>query len=353
MNCCAECFHDNQIRTIINDLNVDGDCDFCGKKDVRIYPADSNTVIAELLGSIFNLYSLCEVVNGGKFLKNALYEDWDIFSGNPNEIQELMKILCSSYFAQDEAFLSETVWIPQASDKDYLEEFGIARGHSWNHFSEIIKYHNRFHNSEFNPDAFASFLSYVVKEYPKDTIMYRARICSDKNGFSKDKMSVPPKEKRSAGRINPEGMSVLYLASESETALNEIRANAFDYVTIGEFKVNRAIRVVNLSGMAAISPFIYGSDNDIVQYAVNRKVFQDISVEIAKPLRRSDNPLEYLPTQYIADFIKNQNYDGVEYASTIRADGYNLAIFNESLFECIKISVVEVTELRYKIELIE
>jgi hypothetical protein len=83
-------------------------------------------------------------------------------------------------------------------------------------------------------------------------------------------------------------------------------------------------------------------------YAANRKVFQEISVDIAKPLRRSDSHIEYLPTQYIAEFIKSQGYNGVEYASTLREGGYNLAVFDEIAFECIGVETVEVTEILYQ-----
>ncbi len=81
---------------------------------------------------------------------------------------------------------------------------------------------------------------------------------------------------------------------------------------------------------------------------MNRKVFKEIALEVAKPLRRSDSALEYLPTQYIAEFIKSQGYDGVEYASTLREGGYNIAVFDERLFECVSVNTVEVKKIQYE-----
>ena len=146
-------------------------------------------------------------------------------------------------------------------------------------------------------------------------------------------MGAPPKGNRSAGRINPEGIGVLYLSSDDKTVLNEIRANTFDYVTIGKFKSLKDIKVVNLSGISETSPFLY--QGELEKYAANRKVFQEIAIEIAKPLRRSDSLIEYLPTQYIAEFIKSQ--------------GYNVAIFDETLFECVSVNTVEVAKIQYEI----
>ena len=137
----------------------------------------------------------------------------------------------------------------------------------------------------------------------------------------------------------------LYLSSDCETVLHEVRATTHDYITIGEFRLQRDIEVVNLSGFSNTSPFLY--QGEIEKYAANRKVFQEIALELAKPLRRNDSPLEYLPTQYIAEFIKSQGYDGVEYASTLRQGGHNLAVFNEELFECTSVNTIEISKIVY------
>lgn len=63
--------------------------------------------------------------------------------------------------------------------------------------------------------------------------------------------------------------------------------------------------------------------------------------------------MDYVPTQYIVDFIKSiehngaQEYDGIEYNSTTNPGGYNLAIFNPDLFECISVSVYDIEKLQY------
>jgi len=78
-----------------------------------------------------------------------------------------------------------------------------------------------------------------------------------------------------------------------------------------------------------------------------------ISQEIAKPLRRHDSELDYLPTQYISDYIKSQGFDGVEYMSTMREGGFNLAVFacNNS-FSCTKTTVYRIKSISYSEEAI-
>lgn len=231
-------------------------------------------------------------------------------------------------------------------DTDYINDYGVARGLSWAEFSESIKHTNRFFSSNFNADVFSSFLTMVQKTYEKDTNFYRARISPNVEGFGTENMSVPPIEKRTAGRVNPDGIGVLYLSTDDKTVLNETRVTAYDYVTIGTFKNKRPLRVANISEISRVSPFLY--NDEFERFALNRKVFQEMAYEIAKPIRRNDSPLEYLPTQYIAEFVKSEGYDGVEYESTLREGGINLALFDESLVECIGVKTVEITNVKYE-----
>jgi len=351
MNCCVNCFRDVHIQMTINKFGVIGNCDFCDSKDVAVYDVNNpSNPISEKIIELIQIYSVSDRAEA-KPLKYALRDDWDIFASGAETILAQTKKLCASAYPDNADIFTKNVIIEQLADDDFLREYSVVLGYSWNKFSEAIKYVNRFHSGMFNHEQFASFLSTIKKSYPSGTYMYRARISAEKEGFTKNEMAAPPKGKRAAGRINPEGISVLYLSSDKLTALSEIRASVFDYITIGKFQALQDIKVANLSSVGKTSPFL--DDNELEKFAANRKVFQDIANEIAKPLRRSDSPLEYLPTQYIAEFIKSQNYDGVEYASTLREDGYNLAAFDENLFECIDVETVEVSKISYETQSIK
>jgi len=156
---------------------------------------------------LYGILDIYEVTgkSSDKLLKDALYEDWDIFNGNPDQIQFITTTLCSEIYTDSEEFFNKTVHIPHFSDNDFLNKFGVIRGKSWLEFSESIKHLNRFHSNLFNADSFTSFLSYTIKPYNKGYKMFRARI-SDKSGFGVKEMGTPPKDKRSSGRINPEGV---------------------------------------------------------------------------------------------------------------------------------------------------
>lgn len=338
MNCCAGCFQDAQIRAMISTNNMIGDCDFCGQKKVAIYPIDSSSDLTDLISGVINIY---EEVADGKPLVDVLMNDWSIFNRTLPTVRNLVENYCSIILGDGKNGHNINVKIPHM----YTENYGIFSGHSWGEFSEVIKTKNRFYNGYFKADQFVSFLSYSITKYPKGAIFFRARVWSDGHGYSTSEMGAPPRGKRKSGRVNPEGIGVLYLTSDEKTALSEVRASAFDFVSVGRFRLKKDINVVNISGLNNISPALYASG--LESLAANINVFSDIATEIAKPLRRNDSPLEYLPTQYITEFIKSKGYSGVEFTSTMVTGGNNIAVFDETLFECVTVHDVEIKKIEY------
>lgn len=344
--CCEKCFKDTQIIETIRKQNIIGNCDFCSSKALPVIDISENNPVSDMILGLIQVYSVSDDGNA-KPLKEALRDDWDIFNGGCEIILALVKSLCSKEIAETDDLFTKKVIISQMYDEDFQREFGLFRGLSWEEFSNYIKYENRFHNDFLNYDEFSSILTSLCKEFDKGNPFYRARICDNLTGFTTDQMYAPPKGRRKPGRINPEEMVALYLSSDEGTILYETRANVYDYITIGEFKAKRVLKLVDLSGFSTISPFAY-EESFLERFAINRNVLHDISHEIAKPVRRHDSPFEYLPTQYISEFIKSQGYDGVAYKSTINKDGYNFALFDETLVECTSVKTVEVNHIEYK-----
>ena len=181
---------------------------------------------------------------------------------------------------------------------------------------------------------------------------YRGRIANDIKGFTPKDMGAPPPISATDGRANSNGISRLYLTNNRETTLHEIRAAEYDYITIGTFKPNTPIKVVDLSNISHISPFI--EDIDCTALAINKDTLQRINEDMSKTMRRGDSNLDYLPTQFISDFVMsiidadgNALYDGIKYKSAMNTGGYNLAIFDPSKFKCTSCKTYEITRLTY------
>jgi hypothetical protein len=350
MYCCVNCFKDAEIKAIIQSYNITGDCEFCGQKNVSVYEIGIDTTISDLFDGLLDAYTTAASLpntfpkDSTDLIKNILYNKWYIFNVEPDRIYRLITSICHEKYSDQPKLFNDPVGILQSQDKDYLENNAIIKNYCWADFVVSIKQKNRFHTDHMNKDVLDLFIGYMQKTYKAGDRFYRARICPSKDGFSIDEMGAPPSQSATAGRVNSEGISVLYLADAEKTALHEVRAGVHDYVAIGCFELQRDVEIINLADIDKISPFI---GIDFTQHAVNKEHLRMISQEIAKPLRRQDSPLDYLPTQYISDYIKSKGYYGIEYISTMCLDGVNLAIFDKSLFGCISTTVYEIKSLEY------
>lgn len=243
------------------------------------------------------------------------------------------------------------VCLKQLYDEEYLNNNSLLKSYTWDHFVNEIKTTNRFHLNYINTKVLKLFIDAAKVSYRTGDTFYRARISTDKNGFSPDKMGAPPLISAKAGRVNAEGISVLYLADSIDTVVYEVRAGRYDYLTIGTFELQEDIEVVSLDSLKSVSPFL--SDGGITQHAVNLAHLERLSQEVARPLRRYDSNLDYLPTQYFSDFIKSQKgVSGITYRSAMAIEGVNLAAFTPSCFRCVETQVLEVTDLQYRWEVI-
>lgn len=359
MYCCTNCFIDAEIKAIIenSENKVIGNCSFCGKKNVLVYDIENDSTLADLFEGLLEVYTPTKNLSSFyprekvDLLKNLLYSQWHIFNIQPESIYSLITHICREKYEEMPELFDAPVGIWQNYDRDFLVENAILTNYTWTEFVEAIKWKNRFHIHYINEDILKLFIRCVCKTYRAGSIFYRARISYDAGGYSVDDMYAPPRGKATAGRANPDGISMLYLADQVKTTLYEIRAGVYDYVTIGTFELLEDIEVINLADIDKISPFFaanaYGID--FLRQAVNADNLKVISNEIAKPLRRHDSSLDYLPTQYISDFIKSKTYAGIEYASTMCPGGINTAIFDEkpSFIKCVKTEVYDIKSLEY------
>ena len=355
---CNNCFCDSEIKSRIESYSKKGQCRVCGCKDAYIYDTDTDDYLNGIFDNILNLFvpvsSLLTPPEAEQciFIKNELLENWNIFNKiSAAQVHSIVKALSPDLYSSTPELIDAPVVNQIEMDKEALKENSILKGYTWEQFVEALKHENRFHTNHINTDILKVFCSFIRKGYKAGTKFYRGRI-SSKTGFDCSSMGAPPKEKISEGRANSAGIQRLYLAGDKDTTIHEIRAGAFDYITLGCFELKKDITVVDLKMINKISPLI--EQLDVTQYYINRDHLNKINDEMSKALRRSDSPLDYVPTQYITDFVKSivhdgiAEYSGIEYKSVMHSKGYNLALFNPDLFECVDTEVYGIDTIDYR-----
>ncbi len=341
MNCCIECFSSNYIKDIITSNNQKGNCDFCGSKNVSVYNPEE---LSLLFQNILDLYVIDN--KNGKFIHEQINIDFEnkIFSSklsnnNLSLLKEIIKYDIESY---EKLFNNKVILSFEKNfyKKNLIEPLQIT----WEKFANEIKTTNRFHiQNVIDLEKLKILINRYRKPIKKGKLFYRARI-SDKKGFKKSEMFNPPPEKTKSGRANPVGISYLYLADEIKTSLYEVRSTLYDFVTVGTFRLKKDIEIINLRG-DIYDPMLIADNDNIEDFLIYRPFISKLESELSKPKRRSDTELDYLPTQYLSEFIKSIGYNGVEYQSSLYSNGYNLAIFSPEKFECIDTKVYEIEKL--------
>ncbi len=358
---CSNCFRDEVIIELIKGLNQKGNCEVCLKKDTHIYDT-TKKVDTDLIPKFEDFISIYtpttlitddeNVIEEADLLKNILHSTWNIFNNlQPNKVQQVITTLCEEKYKDNPELFKSPVIIQELYDEVSIAKYSLLKTGDWSDFVNAIKHENRFHTKSLNLDILKRMCSVIEKDYKKGEVFYRARIAENAEGLKIGEMGAPDVKKATAGRVNSQGVRCLYLANNIETPIHEVRAGAHDYVTVGKFILNQDITVVDLKAINNISPF-----TDVllpIEHAMNREHLNRINDEMGKALRRSDSELDYIPTQYISDFIKSiecngvPKYAGLEYKSTLNSEGYNLAIFNPDLFDCISVETYNIKGLNY------
>ncbi len=165
-------------------------------------------------------------------------------------------------------------------------------------------------------------------------------------------MGNPPNSKASDGRANPKGISYLYLSNDIKTALFEVRANLYDYISVAKFKLKENLQVINLSSKV-IDIFTF-LDNDLLEEQIIHQPFiSRLEQELAKPHRKSDSELDIFQLNIFLNLSNLWGLMGIEFKSAQNPDGYNLAIFHPVKFDAISVEVVEVTKLDIEYQRVE
>lgn len=314
--CCAECFADRGLRkNIIPSLSsTKGKCSFCKSDDVDLVPPNALTDVFEMLISIY------EPDPNGKSLATLLREDWRLFHTRMDDAHAqvlLAEVLDDGDIVRGTFSASST----------YRSE-GLAQ---WETLRDELLYKNRYFLDEaLDKDRLRELLAHLWADDMPDT-WYRARILTGDDPFLIQDMGAPPNRLATHGRANPVGIPYLYLGSLPETAASEIRPHTGEKACVADFKVPQPLKAVDLRNpRQLVSPFLLADANAIGQMRADIPFLERLGDELTRPVLPRSAAIDYIPSQYLCEFIKKSGYDGVVYRSSV-SNGMNLALFRPDM----------------------
>ena len=226
---------------------------------------------------------------------------------------------------------------PYASDSQYE---GRAIGaykfqESWSSFRQEILFRSRFFNQSAKSaldhlfQGVALLVTHtgdpVVRVLSPSDSIFRARLAKSDNVLEEilkatpKSLGAPSGLYANAGRMNAEGISVFYGATDKDTCIAEIRAPVGGYVVIGQFLPLRELRLLDLTRLRKV--FLAGSlfDSEHTQALSRVHFLKQLEAELSQPVMPGSESRDYLPTQVVAEYLgthPDMELDGIVFASS-------------------------------------
>ncbi|RII98057.1 MULTISPECIES: RES family NAD+ phosphorylase [Clavibacter] len=334
--CCPTCFGDAGLRdNIFPDLDRNvGTCSFCGEISSQLVEPEQ---LREYFETLVEIYDVSE---DGQFLPTLLRQDWGLFSHTRMDDPRVKELLAEILNDGD---IVRRTFIPSPAYQTQSLTL-------WDDLRDEMMHNNRwFLDHKIDFDRLGELLDLLITD-PRSLgrDWFRARLNTEDTPFPPDKMGAPPRRLAAHGRANPAGIPYLYIGSTPETAVAEIRPHTGEHASVALFSID-AERVVDLRNpRERVSPFILEEANQIGQLLADLPLLERLGSELTRPVLPQSAPYEYIPSQYLCEFIKVSGFDGVLYRSSVSA-GVNLALFKPESAQILAVNSYNVNRVSVSI----
>ena len=340
MKCCGNCFGDKFLTKEIERMSSEvGSCSFCNASEVAIVsPSKLIDSFERLLDVLYKESGDADSIS----LLDLLKSDWELFYGlGDMQANRLIDSILPE--------LNSTRYKPVVD-----HDTGMVL--KWDEFREELKHENRFfpQKMSFRKEHEGKLFAYLAVRPSLPLFFYRARLLTERTPYNVCEMGKPPCEVTSNGRANPSGIPYLYVATDEETAVAEIRPFKSASVCVAKFELTKMLTFANLCDpRSSISPFLLIDDDEGLQLLRRYMPFLvRMGEELRKPVSPHKSNFEYLPTQYLCEFLKHSGFHGVMYKSSV-GSGLNYAIFDDTSLRGVDVSTYKVDKVNLVTSLIK
>ena len=163
-------------------------------------------------------------------------------------------------------------------------------------------------------------------------------------------MGKPPAGNATAGRANPIGISYLYLANNEETCISEVRPNNTSIIYISKLILEEDVSLIDLTSprkKISICSFDETRYNNVISIL---NLLEMLSSELSKPVRPESSNIDYIPTQFLCEFLKSfSNCDGIIFERSFGM-GKNFVFYDDLCFKIEDPISYKITEIVHSFE---
>ena len=344
---CAACVDDAHLKGLIERSSDARKCHYCGTEFTEPEAAPVDVIMPGVMGALLHRYA--EPAGAG-----VPYESQE--GGYLVELTDTEDALLSLPFECNDELFQDVVagiahindsWVPAGGGHWATAQESDELTWAWNSFVEEVTHRRRYFfgqgQDDHRPPSFPGALSKVatvldlVTTIPPDTALFRVRVrkAGDTWCVCDEQMSAPPSGFALAGRMNPAGISYLYLALDEQTAIRDVVRRSPCQFAVAQFRATSPLQVLDLSVVPPLpSPFDHGRlmERDLIEFL---RGFRD---DIGKPVEKDGREhVDYVPSQIVCEYFstvfrRDDPIDGILYSSSVREGGKNLVLFPRAAY---------------------
>ena len=335
---CHGCISNYALSDYIKEKGETHSCSYCKSRKKSILLEDLMLPIMDGISFLYS-HAVDELpVERGEYI-GSTYNTEDLFE---ETLSDEIGASSEGIIADIISLIGDEIWCDANPFEESEEEVAFDQ---WQRFCKLVKEKMRYVFFEAKADDgcgsspmdILNYISSSIKEIGltttinKNTKMYRCRMSKEEKYYSAlSDFCPPPAEIAVAGRMNAQGIPVLYLTLEPETAIEEVDSSEKQYASIASFRVESSFTVLDLTKLNNIkTPSIFDAEGRTKISSIhflkrfNEQISQRVSIE----------QIDYVPTQIVTEYFRflygnaTKQYQGILYNSAKRENGKCLALF--------------------------
>ena len=356
---CADCIDDHVVKEEIEREGKRRRCSYCKKRGHAV----AIEWIADWVDEVYSAF-VGQAEHTPYFPNNSDRVEYRQNGSTPTEIVTEMLECDVDNIASDvvsELSSRHSYRAMKDGETDIYEdgndvfEIAIPRSseikETWQSFCQLIKHDRRFFNETaakllreiidpiVHPQSRgAQSAVRVIEPGTEEGFIYRGRMANtvrERNIVLSNRikeLGASPRELNASGRMNSAGIPVFYGSFDVATCVAELRGPVGGTAIVGKFEILRPLRVLDLTLLKNAMFNISYFDGDVVRKFAYNRFLRGFHKEIKKPVIPGSETLDYLPTQFVAEYLWTRvdpPLDGLIYGSAqiSEAGARNIALF--------------------------
>lgn len=346
---CDRCVDDEHLGQLIAAHALEKRCSYCGRRSKKEIAAPVEVLMPPIAYALQSNFA--DPASAGVPRDDGEWVTGESITYTRDALERLPLSGHHDLIDDVAGAFNNTAWYPCANGYWLDDHQHVELGYAWEAFVDAVKTRTRYffqrptpvedefdHRKPLSPEALLRWIGEVARDLvllrsiAAGTPLFRVRLCAPDDKFDTfEEMGPPPSNLAGAGRMNPAGISYLYTALDSQTALAEVVPRPPCRAAIATLRLRAEARLLDLTVLPDV-PSIYDEARaDTREVLLFLRWFVHA---ITQPvLKDGREHIDYVPSQIVSEYFSQvHRFDGrclsgIVYPSAVRDGGKNVVLF--------------------------